>query len=129
MKPVAGINFALATSLLLGSWLAGCSHLPGPATSAASPPPWLSAQQAAGQGSSPVRPEDVEKYIKVYQAMQRNRALTIVQATAQQHMSVAEFRQIEGQVERDGVLRERVRTQLLKSAKQRSQSLAPSPAP
>ncbi|HLH76286.1 MAG TPA: hypothetical protein VKV28_05700 [Candidatus Binataceae bacterium] len=125
MKAMLGINVALAGSLLMGSWLAGCSHFPGRASNVASPQPWLSAQQDADEGSDQVKPEDVEKYIKVYQAMQRNRALTIDQATAEQHMSVAQFREIEGRVERDGVLRERVRSQLLKSAKQRSQSLAP----
>lgn len=129
MKAVLGVNFAVAGSLLLGGWLAGCSHPSWPATDAAPPQPWLRVQQDEGGGGDQVKPEDVEKYIKVYQAMQRNRALTVDQATAQQHLNVAQFREIEEHIERDGVLRERVRSQLLKSAKQRTQSLAPSPAP
>jgi hypothetical protein len=73
--------------------------------------------------SQEVAPAQVEKYVKVYQAMQRDRTLTVEQATAQQHLSVQEFRDIEGKIERDGVLRERVRRELLKTAEEKSNAL------
>jgi hypothetical protein len=81
-----------------------------------------------------VPPAQVEEYVKVYQSMQRNRSLTVDQATAAQHMTVDQFRDIETRIEKDGVLRERVRRELLKTAQEKSNALklkpqsAPSPA-
>jgi len=59
-----------------------------------------------------VPPQDVDKYIKVYQAMQRDRSLTVEQATAQQGLSVPEFRSLEDRIERNDALREHVRQAL-----------------
>jgi hypothetical protein len=73
--------------------------------------------------SQDVPPAQIEKYVNVYQAMQRNRTLTVEQASAQQHLSVQEFRDIESKIERDGVLRERVRRELLKTAEEKSNAL------
>jgi hypothetical protein len=73
--------------------------------------------------SQDVPPADIEKYVNVYQAMQRNRTLTVEQASAQQHLSVEQFRDIESKIERDGVLRERVRRELLKTAQEKSNAL------
>ena len=61
-------------------------------------------------------PEQVEKYINAYKAMQRNHALTIDQAANQQGLSVQQFREIEGKIERDDMLREHVRQVLSKNA-------------
>jgi hypothetical protein len=69
------------------------------------------AQESEGEESE-VAPEQVEKYIAVYKAMQHNHGLTIDQAAAQQGLSVAEFRDIEGKIERDDLIRERVRQAL-----------------
>jgi len=81
-----------------------------------------------------VSPTQVEQYLKVYKAMQLDRKLTVDQATAAQHMTVEQFRDIEARIERDGVLRERVRRELLKTAEEKSNALklkpqsAPSPS-
>jgi hypothetical protein len=85
--------------------------------------PWMTVQEDGGEGGDEVKPEDVEKYINVYEAMQRNRRLTVEQAAASQNLTVEQFRDIESRIERDGVLRERVRRQLLKTAQQRTQDL------
>jgi hypothetical protein len=81
-----------------------------------------------------VPPAQVEQYVKVYQSMQQNRSLTVDQAAAAQHLTVDQFRDIETRIEKDGVLRERVRRELLKTAQEKSNALklkpqsAPSPA-
>ena len=59
-----------------------------------------------------VPPQDVDKYIKVYQAMQHDRNLTVEQATAQQGLSVSQFRGLEDRIERNDALREHVRDAL-----------------
>lgn len=59
-----------------------------------------------------VAPQDVDKYIKVYQAMQHDRNLTVEQATAQQGISVTQFRNLEDRIERNDALREHVRDAL-----------------
>ena len=59
-----------------------------------------------------VPPPEVDKYIKVYQAMQRNRNLTVEQAAAQQGLSVSAFRSLENRIQRNDALREHVRDSL-----------------
>jgi hypothetical protein len=54
----------------------------------------------------------VDKYISVYESMQKDHNLTVEQATLKQGLTVAQFRQIEGKIERDDTLRERVRKAL-----------------
>ena len=54
----------------------------------------------------------VDKYISVYESMQKDHNLTVEQATSKQGLTVAQFRQIEGKIERDDTLRERVRKAL-----------------
>jgi hypothetical protein len=54
----------------------------------------------------------VDKYISVYESMQKDHSLTVDQATSKQGLTVAQFRQIEGKIERDDTLRERVRKAL-----------------
>src|SRR5262249_12799856 len=70
-----------------------------------------------------VSAKQLEQYVKVYQAMQRDRTLTVDQATAHEHLTVAQLSDNEGRIERDGVLRERVRRELLKSAREKSNAL------
>jgi hypothetical protein len=86
--------------------------------------PSLNVSQDDDQGeANDVSPAQVEQYLKVYEAMQRDRTLTVEQAAAQQHLTVDQFRDIEARIERDGVLRERVRRELLKMAQQKSNAL------
>src|SRR5579863_7576168 len=54
----------------------------------------------------------VDKYISVYESMQKDHGLTVEQATSKQGLTVAQFREIEGKIERDDTLRERVRKAL-----------------
>ena len=67
--------------------------------------------QASGDETD-VPPQDVDKYIKVYQAMQHNRNLTVEQAAAAQGLSVSAFRTLEDRIERNDALREHVRDAL-----------------
>ncbi len=97
-------------------------------------PAWNLTQGEQEADSNEVSPAQVEQYLAVYKAMQRDRRLTVEQAAAAQHLTVAQFRDIEARIERDGVLRERVRRELLKTAQEKSNALklkpqsAPSPA-
>ncbi len=54
----------------------------------------------------------VDKYISVYEAMQKDHNLTVEQAASKQNLTVAQFRQLEARIERDDTLRERVRKAL-----------------
>ena len=70
-------------------------------------------QEDEGSGDeTDVPPQDVDKYIKVYQAMQHNRNLTVEQADAAQGLSVSAFRSLEDRIERNDALREHVRDAL-----------------
>jgi hypothetical protein len=74
-------------------------------------------QDNEGSGDeTDVPPQDVDKYIKVYQAMQHNRNLTVEQAAAAQGLSVSAFRSLEDRIERNDALREHVRDALKPSA-------------
>ena len=56
--------------------------------------------------------------------MQHDRTLTVDQATAREHLTVEPIsRRSKARIERDGVLRERVRRELLKSAQEKSNAL------
>jgi len=58
----------------------------------------------------------VDKYINVYEAMQKDHNLTVEQAASRQGLTVAQFRELEGRIERDDTLRERVRKALRHAA-------------
>lgn len=70
------------------------------------------AQETQAEDESEVAPEQVEKYIAVYKAMQRNHGLKVEQAAASQGLSLDAFRDIERRIERDDMIRERVRQAL-----------------
>ena len=59
-----------------------------------------------------VPPQEVDKYIKVYQAMQHNRNLTVDQAAAQQGLSLTDFRNIENRIQRNDALQQHVKESL-----------------
>ena len=67
-------------------------------------------------------PAEVQKYIDVYKSMHKDRNLTIEQATGKQGMTVAQFRKLEGQIERQDTLRERVRKALRNQPAKESES-------
>jgi len=79
----------------------------------------LAAQSATPSSPDQADDEDtdvptgqVDKYISVYEAMQKDHNLTVEQAASKQGLTVEQFRQLEGRIERDDTLRERVRKAL-----------------
>ena len=82
-------------------------------------------QEEEGSGDeTDVPPQEVDKYIKVYKAMQHNRNLTVEQAAAAEGLSVSAFRSLEDRIERNDALREHVRDALKPQA-----SSSPSESP
>lgn len=70
------------------------------------------AQDEANEDDKDVPTSQVDKYINVYQAMQKDHGLTVEQAASKQGLTVAQFRDLEGKIERNDTLRERVRKAL-----------------
>ncbi len=86
------------------------------------------AQDEGEENEAEVPPAEVEKYIEVYKAMQRNHSLTVEQAAAAQGLTLKAFRDIEGRIERNDSLREQVRDALKAAAKASPQPTS-SPSP
>ena len=63
-----------------------------------------------------IPPNQVDKYINVQVAMQKDHNLTVEQAASKQGMTLTQFRSLEGKIERDDTLRERVRKALRHAA-------------
>jgi hypothetical protein len=78
--------------------------------------PFRLAQFGSPEDQPDVAPEDVQKYVKVYKAMQADHKLTVQQAAAQQGLTVQKFRTLEDQIERNDALRMRVRKELRAAA-------------
>jgi hypothetical protein len=113
----AGVAFWMALSArapLFMTWRQG-TQLQGHNHSFRGPLEAAQAQEAGGEAPE-VPPDQVEKYINAYKAMQRNHSLTVDEAASQQGLSVKQFRDIEGKIERDDMLREHVRQVLGKSS-------------
>ena len=58
----------------------------------------------------------VDKYISVYESMQKDHNITVEQATSKQGLTVEQFRALENKIEADDTLRERVRKALRHAA-------------
>jgi hypothetical protein len=58
----------------------------------------------------------VDKYISVYESMQKDHNLTVDQAASKQGLTVEQFRALENKIEADDTLRERVRKALRHAA-------------
>jgi hypothetical protein len=71
-----------------------------------------------------VPPAEIDKYIEVYKATQRDHSLTVEQAAARQGLTLEAFRQLENKIEQDDSAREHVRDALQAAA-----TASPSPAP
>ena len=65
-----------------------------------------------GDDDKDVPTSQVDKYISVYEAMQKDHNMTIEQAASKQGLTVAQFRTLENKIENDDTLRERVRKAL-----------------
>jgi hypothetical protein len=85
-------------------------------------------QLAAEPATAPAPPEEtdeddkdvptsqVDKYISVYESMQKDHNLTVEQAASKQGLTVGQFRSLEHKIEADDTLRERVRKALRHAA-------------
>ncbi|HZC46965.1 MAG TPA: hypothetical protein VE243_10850 [Candidatus Acidoferrum sp.] len=71
---------------------------------------------AADDDDKDVPTSQVDKYINVYGAMQKDHSLTVEQAASKQGLTVAQFRSLENKIEADDTLRERVRKALRHAA-------------
>jgi hypothetical protein len=83
---------------------------------------------AAEPSTAPAPPEEtdeddkdvptsqVDKYISVYESMQKDHNLTVEQAASKQGLTVEQFRALENKIEADDTLRERVRKALRHAA-------------
>ena len=87
--------------------------------------PWVVAQDDSDSDESEVPPADIEKYIAVYKAMQRDRSLTAETAAAQSGMTLEAFRQLEARVQRDEAALQRARDELQAAAKKATPAGAP----
>jgi hypothetical protein len=83
----------------------------------------LAAEQAVPASAAEADDDDkdvptsqVDRYISVYEAMQKDHNLTVEQAASKQGLTVAQFRSLENKIESDDVLRERVRKALRHAA-------------
>jgi hypothetical protein len=74
------------------------------------------AQNQSDDDDKDVPTSQVEKYISVYEAMQKDHGLTVEQAASKQGLTVAQFRQLEARIEANDMLRERVRKALRQAA-------------
>ena len=76
-----------------------------------------------------VSTDQVEKYVSVYKAMQRNRSLTVDQAAAAQGLTLQQFRQLENRVQRDDAALQQARDELQSAAQQDTPNLGKNPPP
>lgn len=65
---------------------------------------------------SEVPTSDIDKYVAVYKAMQRDRSLSVEQAASAQGMTLEAFRNLENRIERDESAREHARQALRAAA-------------
>jgi hypothetical protein len=77
---------------------------------------------SSGKGASP---EQIEKYVDVYRAMQRNHNLTVERAAAGQGLTVAAFRELEQRIESDELARDDARRALAASAPSEAATATP----
>ena len=68
------------------------------------------------QDDKDVPTSQVDKYISVYESMQKDHNITVEQATSKQGLTVEQFRALENKIEADDTLRERVRKALRHAA-------------
>jgi hypothetical protein len=113
---------ALAAAIaLLASWTpaADCSTFSGQPSHYQSDtsrlPPVLS--QNDNDDENEVSSNDIQKYVSVYKAMQRNRGLTVDQAAAAQGLTLGQFRQLENRVQRDDAALQQARDELQAAAR------------
>jgi hypothetical protein len=77
---------------------------------------------SSGKGASL---DQIEKYVAVYRAMQRNHNLTIEQAAAAQGLTMAAFRELEQRIESDELARDDARRALAEPEPSEAATTAP----
>jgi hypothetical protein len=116
-----------------------CGLLPPAATALAATadaPRWQSslrlgpvvAQDTDSNDDTGVSPDQLQKYVAVYRAMQHDRGLTVESAAAKESLTLSQFRELEQKVERDEVAREQARREL-QAAAHAGPSATPTAAP
>ena len=117
----------MACLFVLLTALSGSAFIPYAAMATGSPnriaAPILAQDEDAGDEKE-VPSAEIDKYIEVYKATQRDHSLTVEQAAAQQGLTLEAFRQLENKIEQDDSAREHVRDALQKAA-----TASPSPTP
>lgn len=106
-------DLALAASILiaLGLFFVMCAIKVGIISHY---PSFIEETQEGGGGGNDdsVSPKQIQQYVAVYRAMQRNHSLTVEQASSQQGLTVSAFRDIEQKIERNDQIHLRVREEL-----------------
>jgi hypothetical protein len=101
---------------VIGMWLASpawsAANGSTAARLAAEPSAPAPAGDSADEDDKDVPTSQVDKYISVYESMQKDHSLTVEQAASKQGLTVAQFRDLENKIENDDTLRERVRKAL-----------------
>lgn len=108
----------MAGVIMAGSMIVAPGFAPASTVQARSrfPHPLQLAQEDAPD-EAPVSSDQMNKYIAVYTAMQRDRNLTVDQAASKQGLTVEQFRDIENRIERNPVAHEHVLDALKKASK------------
>ena len=111
---VTAMAAAICATVAVSPRSASASSENAPIRLAAQPPAGSEQDQnaATSDDDKEVPNSQVEKYIDAYKAMQKDHSLTAEQAASKQGMTIAQFRSLEGRIERDDTLRERVRKAL-----------------
>ena len=105
---------ALISGIALGALVATFAHATAVSSAAYGS---IIAQDDEGSSDEENIPTDqVDKYIAVYSAMQKNHSLSVEQAASKQGLTVDEFRTLEDKIERNPVVHERVLDALKASA-------------
>lgn len=123
-QPVSGMRaIAAMVAIIFGAiWMlpassAWSSNTSRPVTRLAAEP---SAPSSPGDtdddNDNDVPTSQVDKYISVYESMQKDHNLTVDQAASKQGLTVEQFRNLENKIENDDTLRERVRKALRQAA-------------
>jgi len=116
---------AVISGVLLAALVATSAHAIAVSTAARAT---TIAQDDEGTSDEEAIPTDqVDKYIAVYSAMQKNHGLSVEQAASKQGLTVDQFRTLEDKIERNPVIHERVLDALKASATgKKAASSAPS---
>jgi len=102
---------AAALAMLIGATSNAASKYLSRASSA-----MMLAQDDDSADQESIPSDQVDKYIAVYSAMQKNHSLSVEQAASKQGMSVDAFRTLEDKIERNPVVHQRVLDALKASA-------------